>query len=370
MAGTWRLSLRWPLTSQVLCHEGDVLLRATWLRGAAAAGTAIALCIGGFAPDAAADTVSGTVIAKATRTTAQSRTTLDGVDAAAAAACAPGPNEYNRTEMCSVNRATVTVLRNRTPVGEVTFTITQSIHLHVIGRNFSENLAISNVRSAGEGGGVRVTLSVACGNPCSARTSFPQGAVLGSLKGTIAYHDATTAVHSTASRYGFGFTKPGFTPGAFSYSSLSYRCDDAFRGPKGGGQGAGCVFPRFTPTMTQMAGLPDIAANIRRIQTNGPGHYGRYGSGHPLHRLADPKKQNANRRAVCSRRVVGPPPRPGVSCDEYPFASTREGGTTLSARNRGTAWVPSGEQDSQAGLITGFYKSQRVLDKDAFWVAV
>ena len=110
----------------------------------------------------------------------------------------------------------------------MTFTITQSIHLHVIGRNFSENLAISNVRSAGEGGGVRVTLSVACGNPCSARTSFPQGAVLGSLKGTIAYHDATTAVHSTASRYSFGFTKPGFTPGAFSYSSLSYRCDDAF----------------------------------------------------------------------------------------------------------------------------------------------
>ena len=130
------------------------------------------------------------------------------------------------------------------------------------------------------------------------------------------------------------------------------------------------MIPRYVVTMTAMKQLPQIAANIRRIQNGSPGHYGRPGSGHPLHRLMDRRKQNSNRRAVCSRRVVGPPPRPGVSCDEYPFASSREGGTALSRANRGTAWVPVGEQNRQSGLITTSLAAQRVLDREAFYVGV
>jgi hypothetical protein len=119
-----------------------------------------------------------------------------------------------------------------------------------------------------------------------------------------------------------------------------------------------------------MKKLSSIAKNIRTIQTKGSGHYGRAGSGHPLHRLADSKKQAANRRAVCSKEAVGSPPKKGLSCDEYPFASAREGGTTLKKPNRGTAWVPKSEQDQQGGLIGAFFSANRILDKDAFWVAV
>jgi Deoxyribonuclease NucA/NucB len=109
--------------------------------------------------------------------------------------------------------------------------------------------------------------------------------------------------------------------------------------------------------------------NIRRIQTRGPGHYGRPGSGHPLHRLTNTAQQEKNYRAVCGRSVVGPPPK-GKSCDEYPFKSTYEGGTALSKSNRGWAWVPAGQQGSQGGLIKGFYYSNRVLNHDAFYVKV
>ncbi|MFB6614698.1 NucA/NucB deoxyribonuclease domain-containing protein [Streptomyces sp. NPDC056367] len=68
------------------------------------------------------------------------------------------------------------------------------------------------------------------------------------------------------------------------------------------------------------------------------------------------------------RRVVGSPPSPGLSCDEYPFASTKEGGTTLGTFYRGWAWVPRAEQNSQGGLLISFYRTNRVLEDDPFWV--
>ena len=66
---------------------------------------------------------------------------------------------------------------------------------------------------------------------------------------------------------------------------------------------------------------------------------------------------------------MGPAPS-GKSCDEYPFKTAKEGGKTLSAANRHTAWVPTSEQNSQGGRITAFYNANRVLNGDAFWVLV
>lgn len=111
------------------------------------------------------------------------------------------------------------------------------------------------------------------------------------------------------------------------------------------------------------------AANIRRIQNRGPGHYGRIDSKHPLHHITDVREQRRKRRQACSRQVTGPPPK-GKSCDEYPFASTAEGGTALPKDDHGFAFVPVAEQNSQSGLITAFYNADRVLDGDAFRVSV
>jgi hypothetical protein len=118
--------------------------------------------------------------------------------------------------------------------------------------------------------------------------------------------------------------------------------------------------------MTSMLGLPSIAANIRRIQSGG-GHYGRIGSGHPLHHITDQAQQRRNNAVLCPRSRPRPP---GKQCDEYPFASTKEGGNGVPPSSRGWAWVPAAEQRSQGGLINAFYNANRVLDGDAFWVLV
>ncbi|MEU1630646.1 NucA/NucB deoxyribonuclease domain-containing protein [Streptomyces sp. NPDC020096] len=57
-----------------------------------------------------------------------------------------------------------------------------------------------------------------------------------------------------------------------------------------------------------------------------------------------------------------------TSCDEYPFASTYEGGTHLPANQREISRVLPGENKSQGGRITTFKKRYRVLDGDPFYV--
>ncbi|MBD2900540.1 hypothetical protein amrb99_95450 [Actinomadura sp. RB99] len=84
----------------------------------------------------------------------------------------------------------------------------------------------------------------------------------------------------------------------------------------------------------------------------------------------DRAQQVRNRRAVCGRPVVGPPPHRGVNCDEYPFASSRESGTVVSHSSRSTEWVPTSEQNRQGGLIATSLAAQRVLYGEAFYVAV
>jgi hypothetical protein len=285
--------------------------------------------------------------------------------AQASTTCAPLVNHFNRTQACWRLGATVTLFKNTTPEGTISFTITQYIHTSATSRNFSEHIAISGVRVTGAAGGVRMTLRVSCGSPCTATNHFPQGKTVAAESGTINYHDSIGKgkAHSTKSNYVFGFTKAGYTPGGFSYGSpVSYRCDQAF------GPSAGCVFPAYTPYLTSLSSLPGIVSNIQKAQS-GPGHYGKPGSGHPLHHITNTTQQRANYNAVCARSVVGPAPS-GKSCDEYPFKTAREGGKTLSAANRHTAWVPTAEQNSQGGRITAFYNANRVLNGDAFWVLV
>lgn len=94
-------------------------------------------------------------------------------------------------------------------------------------------------------------------------------------------------------------------------------------------------------------------------------HYGRQADGSPLTRNSALKHDN--REASCPQSR----PRPeGKSCDEYPFASTDQGGSKVAPPNSGWAWVPVKEQDSQGGLISSFYSKFRVLDGDAYWVSV
>ena len=95
---------------------------------------------------------------------------------------------------------------------------------------------------------------------------------------------------------------------------------------------------------------PAIAAHIRAAQAAGKPAV--------LHRIS-PIPQD--RRPGACRGWRGP-----GSCDEYPFASTYEGGPGRSS----IAGVPPSEQATQGGDLIGFYTRNRIGDGDAFVVVV
>lgn len=99
------------------------------------------------------------------------------------------------------------------------------------------------------------------------------------------------------------------------------------------------------------ATMPTIAAGIQKAWANGQPNV--------LHRTTNPLLMWANRVLACGW-YAGP-----GSCDEYPFASTYEGGPFASF-----TIVPKQENDIQGGTISWFYISNNIQDRDAFLVTI
>ncbi|MGC5164704.1 NucA/NucB deoxyribonuclease domain-containing protein [Rhodococcus sp. DT1] len=142
------------------------------------------------------------------------------------------------------------------------------------------------------------------------------------------------------------------------YTDIVLRCDNAV------GAFPGCVNPDYTPTLT-FTGLSYINMNIGNHQSN-TGVGATWGT--PLHRGESPLAAVANRDAACNTNrdeALGEPPDGMVdpSCDEYPFASSVEGGGAASV-----LWVPLAENLSQGGQTSTFYQNNRVMPGDAFFV--
>jgi Deoxyribonuclease NucA/NucB/Cricket paralysis virus, VP4 len=76
-----------------------------------------------------------------------------------------------------------------------------------------------------------------------------------------------------------------------------------------------------------------------------------------LNRVAKAAR-DANRRAALRGQ---PPPPPGQSLDEYPFASSAQGGAGSHVRS-----VPKGEQNYQGGVLSRFYQDNNVAPGDPF----
>jgi hypothetical protein len=95
---------------------------------------------------------------------------------------------------------------------------------------------------------------------------------------------------------------------------------------------------------------PAIAAHIRAAQAAGKPAI--------LHRVVPVPR---DRRPGACRGWRGP-----GSCDEYPFASTYEGGPGKAS----IAGVPLWEQRRQGGDLAGFYRRHRLGNGDAFVVVV
>ncbi|MFV0461046.1 MAG: NucA/NucB deoxyribonuclease domain-containing protein [Actinomycetales bacterium] len=129
----------------------------------------------------------------------------------------------------------------------------------------------------------------------------------------------------------------------------------------------GCVYPDYTPTFRQSLADPKTGPAVL-VDWDGQrqiaGHPGsRALGGAPLHK--DRSKEASNRSISCPKSLIRPP---GMDCDEYPYASTREGAAA------GTGYVSrmidSRANQSQGARLGIFYAQNRVIDGDAFWVEI
>ncbi|MEU1525353.1 hypothetical protein ABZ413_24460 [Nocardia rhamnosiphila] len=187
----------------------------------------------------------------------------------------------------------------------------------------------------------------------------------------------------------FTFTHPVATPLTTAAAvAPAVRCDQiaGFRST------AGWVVPGAEPILDMSTrNVPAHAGHIANAQASGlPGAP----NGTPLQRTTNPATTQNNRNLSCNR-VPGPRPA-GQQCDEYPFASTYQGGGANGpARTyQGTCqagmpgWVtplpvPVGPYNSAGismcmmasqqngrggGILTWFYTKNRVHDGDPFYV--
>lgn len=112
----------------------------------------------------------------------------------------------------------------------------------------------------------------------------------------------------------------------WSDTDLAPRCDNIMGqdNPK-----PGCVFPSFTPTLTlNTAARPAAAALYWLLEEKLATHPGSKTYDKPLTRQADEAVAKANRAVICDSTFIPHPTGTSddPSCDEYPFAKSRQSG--------------------------------------------
>ena len=161
--------------------------------------------------------------------------------------------------------------------------------------------------------------------------------------------------------------KPAVLPASTVTTAIA-RCDNKISNRK-----AGCVFPSFIPPHIVYA-MDDYGRHVQDAIASGLPSL--------LHR-ADVATTDANRRRACARLTR---PSVEVSCDEYPFASSREGASAggrprtfdycqmphptsvYGRRGWSTCFIPVNANAGGGKELARFYSTQRVLVGDAYYV--
>lgn len=125
-----------------------------------------------------------------------------------------------------------------------------------------------------------------------------------------------------------------------------------------------CVNPHYRPTIVfdGNGDFEHVAQNIHTAITK---------ENQPSVLTRDPSQVRANRYAACRRtnqqrlEKLGKKPdgMPTASCDEYPFASTKEGGDEARVQ-----WVPREENNKQGHEIKKFLEQNQLQPEDRFEV--
>jgi hypothetical protein len=186
-----------------------------------------------------------------------------------------------------------------------------------------------------------------------------------------------------SSSVSFWYLVPTAGPGeGGDYSATApqgVRCDSEI-----GNRPNGCVFPDAWPVFDLAHWFyPSVAEHVQAAWRSGI-----IGHDFPLTRITDPDEIDANRNTSCPSWIPRPP---GYECDEYPFASTKEGADWFGDKaGRTFDWcqrddLPRGvtgpygwsacfvdkEDNRSAGIdLLIFYGDWRVLNGDQFTVDI
>lgn len=294
--------------------------------------------------------------------------------------CVKNKLVYNRTESCYFTEIASQWIdrRTRAVVGYDDIAVYASAKLDHRNRNiWTQHITAETLFEEGEATkGVMAFATAKCDTGCTA-TNSPDGELALGIPVVFDY-----TVSSPGRATAFFAVQPVFTAAALSPNVVSdplvydigrpadVRCDST-KGISPVARG-GCVYELYTPTYNIDTTDPDIgvdqvAWHIQWAQHNLIHHWGWRGHGPALTRTTDKKLIDLNRRMACRG---APDPRPtGKSCDEYPFASTYEGAAENS--DYSCRMVPKTQNtDEGRDIRLPFYKDNRVLDGDLFWVHV
>jgi hypothetical protein len=165
------------------------------------------------------------------------------------------------------------------------------------------------------------------------------------------------------------------------------RCDNAYNGLTN----QGCAIPAAEPILNMSArNVPSHSQHILRAQQSGlPGVV----NGVPLTRETDKQVIQNHRNTTCNMVRAGRPAN--TDCDEYPFASTKEGGNAsgvvrtydgcevpypnpikvydpANITNDGLGismcYIDRSQNRSGGGILSWFYRKMRVSDGERFYV--
>lgn len=321
----------------------------------------------------------------------------------------PLAQSFTRFDACIKGTATLVLLVNKVPAGTAVFNWNQTIQLLVNSSQIVQKITLTPLSFQGEVAEAAPNVQFFCGTGCQMDGPTTTGVPLW-VPGDK--HSVTITARGnwketptpSSSTFGLNWIFSGQINGIPTTSTdlfqpqLQVRCDNMFAGKK-----AGCVFKNFTPVFSvNTKKFPAAAALYWVLMQKLVTHPGSQKYNKPLHRLEDPVAQQANRNILCKLAVakwVNHPSTPDSSCDEYPFAASREsGGQTITsgtecaqlyATKVGTKWqlfddersqpptwnevcgrgsIPIKQNTGAGGQLGRWTPKVRLFDNDAYFV--
>jgi hypothetical protein len=278
-----------------------------------------------------------------------------------AAAASPTFTAATRLDWCAAFAAVITVYVNDEPTGTATIDQVDYASWKVSSRTWNlTNQIFSEIATAATGDliGQPVTIDAAstCSSGCSV-TSNGSYIVVAPDYPTEAQENVGVDSPGTATVTGqlttaWTYTAIGLTAvPPLSETTVGVRCDSQ----KGYRYPDGCANPSYTPTYELSAAKYPQVAKFDKAQL------AKHPSWATLTRVS-PTQAKANRKVACKGFKKKDPTD---SCDEFPYASTSQGGAGAAQEH-----VEISENKAQGGNLLGFYNSNRLFYGEEFNIIV